>query len=569
MTSYSFKPVTISHNPGDNEAATVILKRWYDKAELDEAIEYLPPGLTIHSWAIVLNKLKNMLGTEKVVIGKELHINYMDPFSMNADEKEKRGSACAVRPTTVEEIQKVLAIANEYKIPLWTVSRGKNLGYGGPQARVKGSIIVDLQNMNKVIEVNEKFSYYTVEPGVSFFQLFQEIQVQKKHIWCSSPALGWGSVVGNALDRGWGYTPHGDHSNQICGIEVVLPDGTLVRTGMGALEKSVCGPLFRGGYGPTYDSMFSQSNFGIVTKLSIWSSPAPEGFMRVHLSVPEERDLAPMVDTLRELLLREKIQNHPVIGNVIREINKRGLRKDFWDKDTSIPYNRIKEIQKDLGLGFWDATFALYGPKEVIEYNLRQIQDAFKPIKGHVLKETAYYPKPGQKYVNALDIPYDLQTGNPGLRPITSIEYRALDGGHISFSPVLPSDGKAALEFYYTAQKLCEKHGYDFVAGLHMHLRHMTHINMIHFDRNSQKDKDSASALFVDMVHAAREAGYGEYRAHIEHMDLVAEQYDYGGGALMRLNERIKDTLDPNGILSPGKQGIWPKHYRRKEKSQL
>lgn len=132
--------------------------------------------------------------------------------------------------------------------------------------------------------------------------------------------------------------------------------------------------------------------------------------------------------------------------------------------------------------------------------------------------------------------------------------------GHISFSPVLPSDGKAALEFYYTAQKLC---------GLHMHLRHMTHINIIHFDRNSQKDKDTANALFVDLVRSAREAGYGEYRAHIEHMDLVAKQYEFGRGALMRLNERIKDTLDPNGILSPGKQGIWAKQYRNKGKSQL
>jgi 4-cresol dehydrogenase (hydroxylating) len=197
---------------------------------------------------------------------------------------------------------------------------------------------------------------------------------------------------------------------------------------MGALENSVCGPLFRGGYGPTYDSMFSQSNFGIVTKLSLWASPAPEGFMRCKLSVPEESDLAPMVDIFRELLLREKIQNHPVIGNVIRELNKRGLRKDFWDGDYSIPYQRIKEIQAEIGMGFWDATFALYGPKEVIEYNLKRIQEAFVPIKGHTLEFTPYYPKAGQKYLNAMDIPNDLQTGNPSLAPLRSIEYRGLDG---------------------------------------------------------------------------------------------------------------------------------------------
>lgn len=92
---------------------------------------------------------------------------------------------------------------------------------------------------------------------------------------------------------------------------------------------------------------------------------------------------------------------------------------------------------------------------------------------------------------------------------------------------------------------------------------------MIHFDRESQTDKNAANNLFVDLARAAREAGYGEYRAHIEHMDFVAQQYDFRGGALMRLNERIKDTLDPNGILSPGKQGIWPKHYRNEGKAKV
>ena len=48
------------------------------------------------------------------------------------------------------------------------------------------------------------------------------------------PDLGWGSVIGNTLDHGVGYTPYGDHPASQCGIEVVLPNGEVLRTGMGS-----------------------------------------------------------------------------------------------------------------------------------------------------------------------------------------------------------------------------------------------------------------------------------------------------------------------------------------------
>lgn len=285
--------------------------------------------------------------------------------------------------------------------------------------------------MRKVIEINDRYSYFTVEPGVTFCDIYQAIREQKKNIWCSVPALGWGSVVGNSLDRGWGYTPAGDHSNQICGMEVVLADGTVIRTGAGAIDKSPCWPLFRGGYGPTYESMFCQSNFGIVTKLSLWASPSPEGFMACRIDVKNEEDLSPLIDGFRNLLLRDIIQNHPLIGNLPREMVKRGRRQEFYDGKGAIPDDRLKEIQKQLGIGFWSARFGLYGPKEMIEYNWKRCQKVFDKLAGAKLTGKAYYPPEGKETLSPEDIPpleRTVETGTPSLMALKAVEYRSKDG---------------------------------------------------------------------------------------------------------------------------------------------
>jgi 4-cresol dehydrogenase (hydroxylating) len=107
-------------------------------------------------------------------------------------------------------------------------------------------VILDLHRMNKIIEVNGEYGYAIVEPGVSFFDLFEEIQRRDLSLWPSVPAIGWGSVLGNTTDRGFGYTPNGEHSQSQCGMEVVLPNGDILRTGMGAMKDNKAFPLYKG-----------------------------------------------------------------------------------------------------------------------------------------------------------------------------------------------------------------------------------------------------------------------------------------------------------------------------------
>ena len=59
--------------------------------------------------------------------------------------------------------------------------------------------------MNRILEVNEKSAYALVEPGVSYFDLYRYIQEKGLKLWVDVPDPGWGSPVGNSLDRGGGY----------------------------------------------------------------------------------------------------------------------------------------------------------------------------------------------------------------------------------------------------------------------------------------------------------------------------------------------------------------------------
>src|SRR5690606_9611697 len=256
-----------------------------------------------------LAQIERVVGSDWVFTRDEDVALYRDAYSPLWGEEDERVASAAVAPRSVEEVQAIVRIANEHRLPLYPISTGRNLTYGGSAPVYSGSAVLDLKRMNRILDVSERDKTCLVEPGVSYFDLYRHLRTNGIRLWIDTADPGWGGLVGNALDRGGGYTgvDYRDHFDAHCGMEVVLPNGDVVRTGMGASAGSKTWQLFKYGMGPWVDGIFSQSNFGIVTKMGFWLMEEPEAALQVSVTVPRRRDVVPLLDTLHSLMCEHTI----------------------------------------------------------------------------------------------------------------------------------------------------------------------------------------------------------------------------------------------------------------------
>jgi (+)-pinoresinol hydroxylase len=148
----------------------------------------VPRGTTESDFKKALQEFANVVGSQWVFTSDEDVATYRDAYSPFVGQPEKMNVAGAgVSPTTVEEVQQIVRIANRYKVPLYTFSTGRNLGYGGSSPTFTGCVIVDLKRMNKVVEVNETEAYMIVEPGISFIEMHRHLQSIGSNLRLSAP----------------------------------------------------------------------------------------------------------------------------------------------------------------------------------------------------------------------------------------------------------------------------------------------------------------------------------------------------------------------------------------------
>lgn len=553
-----------------------------------------PPGISPSNFAAALQDFAGVVGNEWVFSSEEDLELYRDAYSPLHGTDEDRKASAAVAPSSVEEVQAIVRIANQRGIPLYTISTGRNLGYGGSAPNYSGSVVVDLKRMNRIIEVSDTNYYAIVEPGVSYFDLYNYIQEKGLKVWLDVPDPGWGSLVGNALDHGVGHTASRfrNHFESHCGMEVVLANGEVMRTGMGALPNSKTWGQYKNGFGPIIDGIFSQSNFGIVTKMGFWLMPEPEAFMTGVVQASKYEDLHELVETLKYV---ENLAiapgppelSSPLLGaggdtKTIVDMFFNGppkLEKQHVDLIAGAKLGHSTSLQQyglDNKIPYWTLNLTFYGPKKVIAAQWEAVQDiASARIKGAAFKS-------GEILTDARDAAAKQQIypQNVGVPNLEFFAFGTRAGGnpqtargHMWFSPVIPQSAEGIFEANRVFQE---------AIGSKPLLKNLSMFNLRPFSLPSPfyertflfilgfpivddpKVNEASVSAFHELIMIAAEHGWGEYRTPPIFQDQVMSVYSYNNNALLRFHEVVKDAVDPKGILSPGRYGIWPRHLRGK-----
>lgn len=115
----------------------------------------LPPGINDQVFSGTLNRFRDVVGADWVFSSDEDVALYRDAFSILWGEPEERVASAAVAPANVEQVQGIVRICNETGVPVFPISTGKNLAYGGSAPNMSGSVILDLKRINRILEVDD------------------------------------------------------------------------------------------------------------------------------------------------------------------------------------------------------------------------------------------------------------------------------------------------------------------------------------------------------------------------------------------------------------------------------
>ncbi|MBU1694177.1 MAG: FAD-binding oxidoreductase [Verrucomicrobia bacterium] len=497
----------------------------------------------------------------------------------------RRAIAAVLRPASTDQVLRVVAVANEQRVPLYPISVGKNWGLGSRLPPQDGAVIVDLSRMNRIREVSVRHHYAVVEPGVTQRQLYEHLEKNRLPLILNvTGAAADTSLIGNALERGIGY--FSSKADSLAGLEVVLGNGSLLKTGFGHYETAHSPYVYRYGIGPSLDGLFYQSNFGIVTSAAVDLLPAAEACMALVARLDREERLPDFVEAMIDLRQQEIIRTVAHIGNrhrtriAMAPLVHRELAT--WMRLPEAGLRRAAEqLLEDQGFGPWSAVAGIMGTpgqlrdaRRLIRRRLRGLArpmfmtDRLMSLADRVSSRLTFVPwvRRQRALLKAAQPLYGLARGIPTDAPMLSV-YWPLERqpasdrenpdqsecGLLYCVPFLPADGSLVREAMDLTTHVFEKHQFTpFVTLNLVDGKALECVINMAFDRASAERTAAAHACNDELTTEFIRRGFPPYRVGVQSMHLVMSDQS----PFWRTVRALKRILDPNHIIAPGRYNL-------------
>ncbi|MEA3360097.1 MAG: FAD-binding oxidoreductase [Thermodesulfobacteriota bacterium] len=449
----------------------------------------------------IYSSIVSIVGAERVSNSpEELFI-----YSRDSGAQMHRNADYVVMPETIDEVQRIITLANKEKIPVTPLGGGFTLS--ALVVPNKGGIVMDMKRMDKIIEVNEISRYAIIEAGVSQAALKTYLEKNHPKFQHSTPeSPPTVTVVANALIQGHGHISprYGVNSDMINSMEVVLPTGEICRTGSSSVSPYwfTRGPLpdlsglFIGWYGTT----------GIVTRLSLKIYPKPK---------------------YREVLafLADNIDS---ITDVIAEVTYLDLLEDFF---------LINQEKPDWMNHIFYIIIVSGHTREELELKKNMYKALFRDYKG------------GEKISFVKDLHPALKKRFLDVPPLAALAADFRKGGGFEYTgAILPID--KVPEAWRRGVEIAHKHGMlcSYVHQVLMGNSIMFGFNYS-FNRADEEDIEKTRQAIEESNRVTFELGGMVWKGEREAQQMTMEKMDPNTAELIK---KIKASLDPNGIMNPG-----------------
>ena len=465
----------------------------------------------------IIKELQAIVGEKNATAAK--HVRYAYSYDMSFVLPKLPDYV--VMAETPEHIQEILRFANQEKIPVVPFTAGTNIG--GLCIPERGGILLDLKKMNKIIKIDAESHYAVIEPGVSHGQLAEALHKHNLRFgWPVGPPSA--SVSSCAISHGIGglNARYGLNSQEITSMEVVLPTGELVRVGSCAIQEDSWHSTMPM---PKLDGLFKGwlGSSGVVTKLGIAVHPIPPVLKVFTVSCDNVEDMYSYMLNL---------SNYEICDDL--------TAVSWWLAQVPIPYPyREKPDDQPEWFSFANTNSFTEKEKEARE-EIWETVVSEEQKKGTSLKVTEY-PEEALR----------ARTQLPSQIVGSTKNYCKMAGAGISWPGTFTPANKWA-PVYNDWKRILIEH--KLSPSVRMSMYRGVHYGMLRamipFSKQNPEENENARHAIVECLKVDLDNGGIPYKPPV---DFGVEINRRAHPGYLELLKRVKQMLDPNDIMNPGK----------------